>query len=288
MSVTTKEPHRSLALRPHLGPMRGEDIATLQRAAAKRLTWRGEDHYVVEDDGVLGEKTARSLSRTLYLLGATGTRMERSKVEDGGRLSVGAQRMIRYPGLRSPEQFARAEARLARLIEDRDREIDTGRAPSGLSEAQRATARRIAVDAALLGHRRALAIHYTMGSMRWEGIERGDLALANEFPNYADCSAFVTWCLWNALHVRFELPDIVNGSNWSAGYTGTLLAHGVPVPLARLQPADLILYGVPGTTGKHVAIYIGDGECVSHGSEGGPYKLDYRYRSDIMGARRFI
>jgi cell wall-associated NlpC family hydrolase len=134
-----------------------------------------------------------------------------------------------------------------------------------------------------------------MGASRWQGIQRTDYSGQGQYPNYADCSAFATWVLWNALKVRFGVKDIVNGADWLAGYTGTLLTHGVLVAkgragkldLSKLVVGDLIIYG-HGWPGTHVAIYVGGGMVVSHGSEGGPYYVRYDYRSDIMEARRYI
>jgi hypothetical protein len=46
-------------------------------------------------------------------------------------------------------------------------------------------------------------------------------------------SSFATWCLWNGLALRFGLGDIVNAAGWTAGYTGTMLEHGLPVEYPR-------------------------------------------------------
>lgn len=131
--------------------------------------------------------------------------------------------------------------------------------------------------------------HYTEGPQRWQGIHQHLIAAHGHFPDYSDCSASATWILWNGLFVPFGVHDIVNGLNWGGGYTGTILQHGKIVHLDRhLEVGDLIVYGIPGTTGKHVAVYMGGGYVFSQGSEGGPYKLPMYYRKDVMARRRFI
>lgn len=154
---------------------------------------------------------------------------------------------------------------------------------SGLSERHRREAVNGALQAAILGLRHAPSIHYTQEGMRWQGIQRHRDASRGQFPNWADCSAFVTWCLWNGLYLRGHHSDIVNGLHWQAGYTGTLLTHGAHV--SSPIPGDVIIYG-PGT-GEHTTLYTGGGLCISHGSEAGPLLLPWRYRSDVR-IRRHI
>lgn len=162
-----------------------------------------------------------------------------------------------------------------------------------LKPKQRTRARRIAVRAALLGLHHASAIHYTQGGSRWQGIADTRFSQRGQYPNFADCSAFVTWCLWNGLFVPYRKPDVVNGADWRAGYTGTMLQHGRPIRhLKNVRWADAVLYGSPGSSGRHTAIIVatkgGTPMVVSHGSEGGPFYLPYNYRSDIQSIRRYI
>lgn len=165
-------------------------------------------------------------------------------------------------------------------------------ATSGLNVAHRIKARDLSVEAALLGLRRAPSLHYTQDGRRWEGIDKGLKAWRGECPTHADCSAFVTWCIWCGLS-HFHGHDVVNGAAWKAGYTGTMIGHGRQVahPGALLR-GDAILYGDPfGRTG-HTAIVVGrrsDGMpmVVSFGSEPGPFYLPYNYRP-VTQARRYI
>lgn len=170
--------------------------------------------------------------------------------------------------------------------------------PSGLTQKERIRARDLAVGAALVGLHHAPAIHYSQGPARFDGIAHDLKAWRGQFPTSLDCSAFVTWCLWNGLD-HFHVGDIVNGAHWRAGYTGTLAGHGVRVdggqgyPSMALQRADVVLYGW-GFPYEHTAIVLGRDRhtgktlVISHGSEGGPYLLDIDYRRDRAQVRRFI
>ncbi|MFT4036377.1 MAG: NlpC/P60 family protein [Patulibacter sp.] len=160
---------------------------------------------------------------------------------------------------------------------------------TGLTAKERSAARAKAVRGGLLVIRNAPQIHYTQGAARWSGINAKRRAYKGEYPVYADCSSMGTWLLWDALkkHINDGLGDIVNGAAWRAGYTGTMIAHGKSVSASSLLPGDAIIYGAGGVT-KHVAISLGGRKAMSHGSEGGPYLVDYAYRSDILDCRRYI
>lgn len=81
-------------------------------------------------------------------------------------------------------------------------------------------------------------------------------------------------------------PD-PNGTNYNgSGYTGSLDKQGVRVDEAQTAPGDLIFYG-PGSS-EHVTVAIGGGQCVSHGSEGGPRTLPVHYRGDFLQVRRYV
>lgn len=162
---------------------------------------------------------------------------------------------------------------------------------SGLTKSQRAQARKRAYDAAWLGYSNRTRVHYTQGSQRWEGINKRLDAREGEYPRYADCSSFATWCIWNGLYLPFKCRDTVNGAAWKAGYTGTMLTHGKEVVhRSNVLPGDCVIYG--GGTGKHTAIVIGKRNdqimVISHGSEGGPWYVPMDYRSDVNCIRRFI
>lgn len=156
---------------------------------------------------------------------------------------------------------------------------------SGLSHAHVRQAVDATLQAAIVALHNARHQRYTQGGARWSGIDRHRDASRGQFPPFSDCSAFVTWCLWNGLYLRGHHSDIVNGQRWEAGYTGTLLEHGhrVSSPI----PGDAIIYG-SGFPGKHVALYTGAGLVVSHGGDPGPLLLPWRYRADVLSIRRYI
>lgn len=263
MSATA---HRDL----HIG-MSGEDVTALQVATDKRLRMRNQGKYLTGGhDGQFGPQTARAVSRALYVLGCTEQTVAAARVDHHGQATIGAQRIIRHPEIRSHVQRERARVRLHEI---RDTTIHPAvHPPTGI---------KLATQAALLGLKHAPEIHYTQGSLRWQGIADQLLARDGHFPDYADCSAFHSWCMWQFLGGG---PDVLNGAFWKGGYTGTLLAHGRRIGTPMVEGAA-VLYGYPGSTGKHVAYSLGDGTVISHGSEGGPYHLPWNYRSDVMEIR---
>lgn len=130
------------------------------------------------------------------------------------------------------------------------------------------------VDAAVYGYGQRDYIHYTQDSRRMQ-----DFGPPPNVPNWTDCSGFVTWC-----YKVGGGPD-PNGLGFDGyGFTGTMLGNGTQASISNLLKADLIFYGSPVS---HVALYVGDGRIISHGSEIGPLLLDYSYRS-VNSARRYI
>jgi cell wall-associated NlpC family hydrolase len=103
-------------------------------------------------------------------------------------------------------------------------------------------------------------------------------------PHYEDCSSFATWVYWVA-----GLPDPNKLGYNGQGYTGTLVRNGGSISPQLARPGDLAFYGW-GFNGvpKHVAVCVGFGRVVSHGSESGPLLLGIRYRSDLHSVRRYF
>lgn len=107
-------------------------------------------------------------------------------------------------------------------------------------------------------------IHYSMTGSRddWLNHPPGTLPLTT------DCSGFVTACYrWAGA------PDPSGLAYRAVGYTGTLLDHGVTIPVSQAKPADLVIWGL--FPGHHVAVIAtvdepGNPMLVSHGREGGP------------------
>lgn len=161
-----------------------------------------------------------------------------------------------------------------------------------LTSSQQSTARNRAVATAELAYKNAAGLHYSQDmAKRWYGISQHKDASKGQWPSYADCSGLVTWCIWNAVFLPYGMEDIVNGQNWAAGYTGTMLGKGTSVKATEMIAGDAIIYG-SGGTGKHTAICVGKSGStpmvISHGSESGPHYYAYNYRSDIQSCRRYI
>ena len=131
----------------------------------------------------------------------------------------------------------------------------------------------------------APSVHYTQGANRWSWKLHDSLHI----PFYGDCSSTVTCLYWLALkHVGVH-SDMLNGTNWTGGYTGTLAQHGrrvSGVPGTR-RVGDLVLYG-RGWPFEHVAVMVAPDTVFSHGGEAGPFLLPVHYRPDVAQFRRYL
>jgi hypothetical protein len=289
------EPNRILFDRDS-DPQRGEDIKNLRSAVQRRLDARGIDRKVGPDDGRLTPDLYDALKTASHFLGAPD---EWYKSKSG--LLTREQLIIRYPGTRTEDMLKSADDRMHRLVLDREKAEKARKAKlaaqaanagahgtSNLTAAQRIKARELAVNAFRLAYNHRGVVHYTQSSLRWQGINNRLRAAEGRYPNYADCSSLYTWAMWNALTAVAGMgyPDIVNGSRWAAGYTGTIASHGRWVSPGELMPGDAVLYGGNFPYG-HVTMYAGGGMCFSHGSEIGPTFVPVGYRP-ISTCRRFI
>lgn len=103
-----------------------------------------------------------------------------------------------------------------------------------------------------------------------------------------DCSTFVTECSKVG-----KVPDPNYGVNSSRqyngwGFTGTLIQHGQSINSTNLRVGDFVFYGRDYYGNPtHVAMYVGDGRVVSHGSEPGPLVLPWNYRG-VHSIRTYI
>lgn len=162
---------------------------------------------------------------------------------------------------------------------------------SGLSDEHARHARALISENAARVFANRGAIHYTWSSRRWDGIRLRKSATRNTFPYYADCSSLATWLLWDGMARPYGVRDLVNGAYWRYGYTGSMYRRGkgVDKPSNR-KIGDLVFYGRQGggDIPSHVAIYIGGGRVLSHGSEAGPLILPVDYRRDRRMTRRYI
>jgi peptidoglycan hydrolase-like protein with peptidoglycan-binding domain len=134
------------------------------------------------------------------------------------------------------------------------------------------------VATAFVGYKNKEALHYTQDARRMEGVRQAIKPPGH--PAWEDCSSFATWCYWAA-----GAPD-PNGLGYNGfGYTGTQVQQGKTTNDPR--PGDLVFYG-GGAVPAHVAVYVGNGKVVSHGSEPGPYYLPIDYRSDRSQVRTYV
>jgi hypothetical protein len=136
------------------------------------------------------------------------------------------------------------------------------------------------VDAARFWNRRRAEIDYSQ-------VRPFQLARPPEVPSRIDCSGFVAIC-----HMAggAKNPNVQGGSPlpWNGlGYTGTLMNGGRRCSVDELRPGDLVFYGstttpspaFPVGSPTHVALWIGDGNVMSHGRSEGPELFGYSYRA---------
>jgi len=141
---------------------------------------------------------------------------------------------------------------------------------NSVKDASPDTIRRKIAKAAHAGYVNRDEVHYTqVAGARMEGIT--DQRRPPDFPRSADCSSFAIWCYWAA-----GAPD-PNGTDYHGGWSGSLLLKGKEVKIADAQMGDIAFYGTSRSDIGHVTVYVGNGNCVSHGQESGPmqYPLDY-------------
>lgn len=131
--------------------------------------------------------------------------------------------------------------------------------------------RQAIVATAFVGYNNRPLVHYTEGHLRMYGVRNH--IRPPRFPSYEDCSSYATWCYWVAY-----APD-PNGLGYNGyGYTGTQVQHGRNISINQAKPGDLVFYGGSFWLPGHVAIYVGNGMVISHGSEIGPLYLPAQYR----------
>lgn len=255
-------PHRDLSGKSEAGV----DIERLERAANEVLRHRNQakQYLVANPNGRINEQTLKAVRRAAYLLGLRESTCD--AIRDG-QITIAVQTVIRRPSLRNDRQRKRGHERMEAW---RDKRQHAAEAHHGVAAA---------TDAMELLLHNAAAAHYSMGGNRWEGIAHKLIAEKGSYPHYSDCSSSFTWAWWQVLG---DGPDVLNGANWAAGYTGTLLAHGKRV--SKDVEGAAALYGA-GFPAKHVVYCIGGGKGISQGSEAAPFLVDLDYRADLMEFR---
>jgi len=124
---------------------------------------------------------------------------------------------------------------------------------------------------------------YHKSSMAY-GHERPmrDMGRPPNVPYSLDCSAFATWCYKSA-----GAPD-PNGSGYNgSGSTYVEWPRGQKISAAQVRAGDLVFWKGP----DHVAVCVGEGMCISEGSDAGPLflsiKVESRYHSSLQGFRTY-
>jgi peptidoglycan hydrolase-like protein with peptidoglycan-binding domain len=234
----------------------GDSIRALQAATNRRLNARDLDQFKVKEDGYLGTGTLKGVRKAAWALGALSTTYE--AITDKGRVPVGVQQMIRNPGRRTPEQLARADARISQLRADRKRRAkqrEEERKRNGLrnkivNEAQQAAANY---------RKNPGAYHYLAGGV-------ANLIFLHPTPrNYrSDCSQFVASCYYAA---GAPSPAIVPHKYASTYSMDAMVDQGKATITTKPRPADLGMYG-PRHATHHVELYCAEPgqEFIGHGS----------------------
>lgn len=90
----------------------GAEVTRLQEALNDRSRARGLPQIAV--DGDLGPETAAAVQRVGRALGALESTLKTARVQ--GVVSIGLQRIIRWPASRTPAQLARARSRARKAV----------------------------------------------------------------------------------------------------------------------------------------------------------------------------
>lgn len=224
------KPHRVLKVDVRGDYQRGEDVRALQSAANRRLRSRGLTGYVTPVDGVYGPDAALACRKATWALGALLSTV-RPITRRGGKCTVGAQRMIRYPGRRTSGQLARAKARLRAL-----RKARTGR------------------DAAVRWARSKVGIRENPpGSNRGGEITRWQQQLGAWLVGTAWCGTFCAAALRHAgaRDVNYRLASVAFIEDDARAARGPFTAW--THDKSRVHPGDLV---VIGGRGVHVELVV--------------------------------
>lgn len=190
-------------------PMRGRDVANLQRATRKRLLARGlADDVPVPIHGAFTPATALACVEAQYWLGLRSDTYLRKDKHGHRVVTEGAQRVLRSPSSRSALQLARAKARNIRL-EDGARLFPLLAAEIG------ATGKGVA-SAVTYAERQVGTKESPPGSNSGPKI--------NDWCELAGYDQPVPWCgcFVNACIVAGGVPS---GAAWGIGYTPAILAR---------------------------------------------------------------
>jgi hypothetical protein len=101
-----------------------ESARALQAAMNRRLRARDLEALVIEEDGTVGHATLEAVRKVAWALGALSETY--NAVTEKGEISVGVQRMIRNPGLRTDAQRERGRIRMSQMRAERKRRAAAG------------------------------------------------------------------------------------------------------------------------------------------------------------------
>jgi cell wall-associated NlpC family hydrolase len=154
-----------------------------------------------------------------------------------------------------------------------------GAVAKGCESALRNKIVEVAERAATLEATQGLYEYTETGSRDWKAM-----SLFHPTPPLThvqlDCSGFAIMTYKEA-----GAPD-PNNSNYNGGNTFSLQAQGIQTHSP--QPADLVFFYNP----SHVAVYIGNGKCVSMGSQGEPVVTtvanEAKYHAGLSGYWTFF
>jgi hypothetical protein len=249
--------HRPLAVVDP--PMRGRDVANLQRATHRRLLARGLAGAVpVPQHGAFTEATALACVEAQYFLGLrSDTYLRRD--EHGHRvITEGAQRVIREPETRDRDQLVRA----------RDRQAQLDRGPRFY--------RRLARELGLTGHGVADALAFAAAQVGVKERPPGSNAgpHIDDWCRAAGYTSPVPWCgcFANACLMAGGLPSGAGFIGFTPAILARARAHTAGWSLhATGVPGDLALYddGPGGDPVVHVEIVRAQLSATRYSTYGG-------------------
>jgi hypothetical protein len=103
---------------------RSEGARALQAATNRRLRTRDLDALVIDESGVVDHATLEAVRKVAWALGALSETYE--AVTEKREISVGVQRLIRNPGLRTDAQRERGRIRMSQMRAERKRRAAAG------------------------------------------------------------------------------------------------------------------------------------------------------------------
>ena len=223
-------------------PMQGRDVANLQRAIRARLKARGlADDVPVAAHGKFTEATALAAIEAQYFLGLRSDTYLRVDAKGHRIVTEGAQRVIREPEGRTPEQLQRAK----------DRHAQIARGPRYYAELAQGFGGGDGV-------KDALAFAAAQVGIKEQPPKSNSGPKIDDWCHATGYTSPVPWCgcFVNACIMAAGLPS---GAGW-IGFTPSIVArakqgtdgwswHSVG------EPGDLALFDTPGgATAVHVEI----------------------------------